>query len=78
MQASPSCAPRSRSVPGGAEIALVAFLALGLRLDLDTAGGEPQYEYKSCIVAGGLGGRFLFRPQDIRWVGADVGRGPED
>ena len=28
-------------MPGGAEIALVAFLVLGLRLDLDTAGGEP-------------------------------------
>ena len=119
-------------MPGGAEIALVAFLVLGLRLDLDTAGGEPplwgypwvtlrgvpalryqnettgvvetelwwnifdrwavlgfigvaatrgdvrQYEDESGIVAGGLGGRFLFRPQDNLYVGADVARGPED
>jgi len=32
----------------------------------------------SGIVAGGIGARSLFRPQDSPWVGIDLARGPED
>ena len=37
----------------------------------------PILEDESGIVAGGLGGQFLFRPQDSLWVGLDVAKGPE-
>ena len=30
------------------------------------------------IVAGGIGGRWLFRPKDSLWVGVDIATGPED
>jgi hypothetical protein len=43
-----------------------------------TRGNVPQYQDESGIVAGGLGGRFLFRPQDSLWVGLDVAKGPEE
>jgi hypothetical protein len=43
-----------------------------------TRGDVPVFEDESGIVAGGLGGRFLFRPQDSLWVGIDVAKGPED
>ncbi len=43
-----------------------------------TRGDVPVFEDESGIVAGGVGGRFLFRPQDSLWVGIDVAKGPED
>ena len=43
-----------------------------------TRGDVPVFEDESGIVAGGVGGRFLFRPQDSLWVGLDVAKGPED
>jgi len=43
-----------------------------------TRGDVPVFEDESEIYAGGVGGRFLFRPQDSLWVGIDVARGPED
>jgi len=43
-----------------------------------TRGDSPIFNDESGIVAGGVGGRFLFRPQDSLWVGVDVARGPED
>ena len=43
-----------------------------------TRGDRPIFEDHSGIYAGGVGGRFLFRPQDSLWVGIDVARGPEE
>jgi hypothetical protein len=43
-----------------------------------TRGDLLIFEDESGIVAGGVGGRFLFRPQDSLWVGIDVARGPEE
>jgi hypothetical protein len=52
--------------------AVVGFVGTG-----STTGDVFQYEDESGIVAGGVGGRFLFRPQDRLWVGIDVAWGPE-
>jgi hypothetical protein len=43
-----------------------------------TRGDALIFQDESGIVAGGVGGRFLFRPQDSLWVGIDVARGPEE
>jgi hypothetical protein len=43
-----------------------------------TRGDIPVFEDENGIVAGGIGGRFLFRPQDDLWVGIDIAKGPED
>ena len=43
-----------------------------------TRGDVPVFQDESGIVAGGVGGRFLFRPQDSLWVGIDVAKGPEE
>ncbi len=43
-----------------------------------TRGDVPVFDDESGIVAGGVGGRYLFRPQDSLWVGLDVAKGPED
>ena len=53
--------------------AAVAFVGVGA-----TRGDVAIFEDESGIVAGGVGGRFLFRPQDSLWVGIDIARGPED
>ena len=52
--------------------AAVGFVGVGA-----TRGDVPVFEDESGIVAGGLGGRFLFRPQDSLWVGIDLAKGPE-
>ena len=52
--------------------AAVGFLGVG-----GTWGDVPIFEDESGIVAGGVGGRFHFRPQDDLWVGIDVAKGPE-
>ena len=52
--------------------AAVGFLGVAA-----TRGDMLLFEDESGIVAGGIGGRFLFRPQDSLWVGIDVARGPE-
>jgi hypothetical protein len=43
-----------------------------------TRGDTRRYVDESGIYAGGIGGRYLFRPQDDLWVGIDIARGPED
>ncbi len=53
--------------------AAVGFIGFGA-----TSGDVPVFKEEDGIVAGGLGGRFLFRPQDSLWVGADIAKGPED
>ena len=53
--------------------AAVGFIGFGA-----TSGDVPVFKEEDSIVAGGLGGRFLFRPQDSLWVGADIAKGPED
>lgn len=52
--------------------AAVGFLGVGA-----TRGDVQFFQDESGIVAGGLGGRYLFRPQDSLWVGVDVAKGPE-
>jgi len=53
--------------------AVVGFVGVGA-----TRGDTLVYEDESGIVAGGVGGRYLFRPQDSLWVGVDIATGPED
>jgi hypothetical protein len=53
--------------------AVVGFVGVGA-----TRGDTRVYEDESGIVAGGVGGRYLFRPQDSLWVGVDIAKGPED
>jgi len=43
-----------------------------------TDGDIPAFETQDDILAGGVGGRFLFKPEESLWVGIDVARGPED
>ena len=57
---------------------LERWAAVGFIGTAATRGDVPQYQDESGIVAGGIGGRFLFRPQDDLWVGIDVAKGPED
>ena len=54
------------------------WAAVGFIGTAATRGDVPVFEDESGIVAGGVGGRFLFRPQDSLWVGLDVAKGPED
>jgi len=53
--------------------AAVGFIGVGA-----TRGDVLVFNDESGIVAGGIGGRFLFRPQDSLWVGIDVAKGPEE
>ena len=53
--------------------AVVGFVGVGA-----TRGDTLRYEDESGIVAGGVGGRWLFRPEDSLWIGVDVAPGPED
>jgi hypothetical protein len=57
---------------------LERWAAVGFIGAAATRGDGPLYEEESGIVAGGIGGRYLFRPQDSLWVGVDVAQGPED
>lgn len=57
---------------------LERWAAVGFIGTAATRGDVPVYNDESGIVAGGVGGRFLFRPQDSLWVGLDLARGPED
>jgi hypothetical protein len=43
-----------------------------------TRGEVDQYEDESGVVGGGVGGRYLYRPQDDLWVGLDLAQGPGD
>ncbi len=43
-----------------------------------TDGDIPAFETQDRILAGGIGGRFLFKPEEDLWVGIDIARGPED
>lgn len=53
--------------------AILGFVGVGA-----SRGDSFRYEDESGIVAGGVGGRWLFRPEDSLWVGIDVAAGPED
>ncbi|MBC2742985.1 MAG: hypothetical protein HGJ93_08050 [Desulfosarcina sp.] len=41
-------------------------------------GDDPAFETQDNIIAGGVGGRYLFMPDEGLWLGVDVARGPED
>lgn len=43
-----------------------------------TDGDIPAFETEDRIIAGGIGGRYLFKPDENLWVGIDIARGPED
>ena len=43
-----------------------------------TQGDNPAFETEDRIFAGGIGGRFLFLPDEYLWVGIDIARGPEN
>jgi len=43
-----------------------------------TDGDIPAFETADKINAGGVGGRFFFKPEEDLWVGVDIARGPED
>jgi hypothetical protein len=43
-----------------------------------TDGDIPIFEIEDDIYAGGVGGRFLFKPDENLWVGIDIARGTED
>jgi len=43
----------------------------------DTDGNIPAFETEDDIIAGGVGGRWLFKPEMGLWVGVDIARGPE-
>jgi hypothetical protein len=52
---------------------VVGFFGTG-----ETDGDIPIFETEDNIRAGGVGGRFLFKPDESLWIGIDVARGPED
>ena len=41
-------------------------------------GDDVAFETQDHIVSGGVGGRYLFMPEEGLWLGVDVARGPED
>jgi hypothetical protein len=41
-------------------------------------GDDPAFQTRDDIIAGGVGGRYLFMPDQGLWLGVDVARGPED
>jgi hypothetical protein len=41
-------------------------------------GDDVAFETQDDIVSGGIGGRYLFMPDEGLWLGVDVARGPED
>jgi hypothetical protein len=43
-----------------------------------TDGDIPAFETADKIYAGGVGGRFFFKPEEDLWVGVDIARGPDD
>lgn len=53
--------------------AVLAFVGAGA-----SRGDTFLFNDESGIFAGGIGGRWLFRPEDSLWVGIDIARGPED
>ena len=52
---------------------IVGFYGAG-----STDGDIPIFESQDRIRAGGVGGRFLFNPDESLWIGIDIARGPED
>lgn len=53
--------------------ALVGFAGKGVVL-----GKDPAFETQDDILAGGIGGRYLYMPDQGLWLGVDLARGPED
>ena len=52
---------------------VVAFVGRGR-----SRGDNPAFDVEEKILAGGVGGRWLFKPDENLWIGIDVARGPED
>ena len=52
--------------------AVLGFVGSG-----DTDGDIPAFDTEDDIVAGGVGGRWLFKPEMGLWVGVDIAQGPE-
>ena len=52
--------------------ALLGFVGTG-----QVYGDDPALNTQDNIVAGGVGGRYLFMPEQSLWLGLDVARGPE-
>ena len=52
---------------------LLGFVGVGA-----TRGDVPQYVDENGVWSGGIGARYLYRPQDQLRVGIDIARGPED
>lgn len=50
----------------------MAFLGTG-----HVYGDDPALKTDDDIVAGGVGGRYLFMPEERLWLGVNVARGPE-
>lgn len=53
--------------------AVLAFAGKGA-----VGGDDPAFETQDNIIAGGVGGRYLFMPDEGLWLGVDFARGPED
>jgi hypothetical protein len=53
--------------------AVVGFAGMG-----KVYGDDAALETQDNIVAGGIGGRYLFMPDEGLWLGVDLARGPED
>jgi hypothetical protein len=51
----------------------VAFIGRGR-----ARGDNPAFDVDEELLAGGVGGRWLFKEDENLWVGIDVARGPED
>lgn len=52
--------------------AVIGFIGTG-----GVYGDDPSFETQDDIVAGGIGGRYLFMPERGLWLGMDFARGPE-
>lgn len=52
---------------------LVGFVGRGR-----ARGDNPAFDVDEKIFAGGIGGRWLFHPDENIWIGIDIARGPED
>ncbi|BBO74834.1 hypothetical protein DSCW_22510 [Desulfosarcina widdelii] len=53
--------------------AVLGFAGIGR-----VCGDDAAFETQDDIVSGGIGGRYLFMPDEGLWLGVDVARGPED
>ena len=57
---------------------LTRWAVLGFAGGGKVYGDDAAFETQEDIVAGGIGGRYLFMPDEGLWLGVDLARGPED